>query len=225
MMDLVWKILCCVLMGYLVGSINPSYIISKIHGDDIRKKGSGNAGASNALIVFGKLAGLFCAIFDVAKAAVISWLASFIFPEVPWAFVAAGAACILGHIFPFYMGFRGGKGLACLGGVILMFDWRFFLILLAVELVVVLTINYICFVPMTASFIFAVVYGIMWKDVWGALALLIVAVVIFFKHFENLKRIKEGNEARFSYLWSKDKEIARLKRNADRNAKKKANKE
>jgi len=209
-------------MGYVIGSINPSYIIAKIRGMDIRKKGSGNAGASNALIVFGKLVGLFCAVFDVAKAAVISWLASFIFPEVPWAFIAAGAACILGHIFPFYMGFRGGKGLACLGGVILMFDWRFFLILLAAELVVVFATNYICFVPMSASFAFAVTYGIMWKDVWGALALLVVAVVIFFKHFENLKRIREGKEARFSYLWSKDKEIERLKKNADRNAKKKA---
>ena len=59
--------LLCIPMGYLIGTVNPSYIIAKIRGEDIRKKGSGNAGASNALIVYGKLIGVFCALFDIFK--------------------------------------------------------------------------------------------------------------------------------------------------------------
>ena len=62
------KMLACVLIGYLVGTVNPSYLIAKKRGVDIRKKGSGNAGASNAMIVFGKVIGILCAVLDIAKA-------------------------------------------------------------------------------------------------------------------------------------------------------------
>lgn len=200
------------LMGYLVGTVNPSYILARIHGFDIREKGSKNAGASNALILFGKVRGVLCAVFDIAKAAFIIWLTSKIFRDTN-TFAITAAACILGHIFPFYMKFRGGKGLACLGGCILAFHPLVFAIMLAAEIVVALATNYICFVPITASVAFAVVYGVMSHDLWGALLLGAVAVVVVCKHIVNLKRILQGKEARLSYLWSKDKETARLKRN------------
>jgi glycerol-3-phosphate acyltransferase PlsY len=109
------------------------------------------------------------------------------------------------------MKFRGGKGLACLGGCILAFNPLVFLVMLACEIVIVLAANYICFVPMTASVAFAIVYCIMSRDLYGAVLLGAVAVVIICKHIVNIKRIREGKEARFSYLWSKDKETARLK--------------
>ena len=79
---MVWKILCCVLIGYAVGIINPSYIISKLHGFDIRKKGSGNAGASNVVIVLGNKIGAICAVFDIAKAAFVVWFCPWLFPDV-----------------------------------------------------------------------------------------------------------------------------------------------
>ena len=208
--------LACVSIGYLIGAFNPAYILSKLRGFDIRQRGSGNAGASNVVIVFGKLAGLICALLDIAKACLAVWLTGFLFPMATHSFVATGASCILGHIFPFYMKFRGGKGLACLGGVILMYDWQVFLILLASEAVILLVSRYLCFVPMSASVAFSVIYGVMRKDVIGAVILLAVAVVIIFKHKENLKRISTGTEARISYLWNKDKEISRLKKNAER---------
>jgi len=211
---MVWKILCCALIGYAVGIINPSYIISRIHGFDIRKKGSGNAGASNAVIVLGKTIGAICALFDIAKAAFVVWFCSWLFPDVWLAFAVSGAACILGHIFPFYMNFRGGKGLACLGGVILMFDIRVFGALLLAEIIVLAITNYLCFVPITASVAYPVIYGLMRWDIWGALIFGVAAVVMFFKHIENLKRIVAGQEARFSYLWSKDEEITRMRNNA-----------
>lgn len=201
----------CALLGYFVGTVNPAYLVGKIRGFDIRKKGSGNAGASNALILFGKLAGAICAVLDIAKAYAAILLAKTVFPAFPHAFAVASVGCILGHIFPFYMQFKGGKGLACLGGMILAYDWRVLLIMLAGELVVALVTDYICFVPITASFVFPAVYGIMENDLLGALLLLIPALVILFRHLENLRRIPKGTELHLSYLWKSQSEIERIK--------------
>ena len=199
-------------MGYLVGTVNPAFILAKLHGFDIREKGSRNAGASNALLLFGKARGALCAVFDIAKAAFIIWLTGHIFaPDNTFAVTAT--ACILGHIFPFYMRFKGGKGLACIAGTVLAYDLKVFAVMLAAELVIALATNYICFVPITASVSFPVVYGVMDRDIWGALLLALVAVVVFCRHLVNLRRIRVGREARLSYLWSRDKETARLKEN------------
>jgi glycerol-3-phosphate acyltransferase PlsY len=209
------KYLISLLIGYLIGTINPAYIISKIRGFDIRKKGSGNAGASNALMILGKAVGVFCALFDIAKACFAIWLTRTLFESTALIFAITSVACMLGHIFPFYMKFKGGKGLACLGGTILMYDWRVFLFMLAGELVVVLLTNYICFVPMSASIIFAIIFGILEKEIIGAALLLATSVVILWKHRTNIKRIKNGTEMHFSYLWNKDKELERIKRNTE----------
>jgi glycerol-3-phosphate acyltransferase PlsY len=195
-----------------MGTVNPAFILAKLHGFDIREKGSRNAGASNALLLFGKARGVLCAVFDIAKAAFIIWLTGIIFDPIN-TFAVTATACVLGHIFPFYMRFKGGKGLACIGGMILAYDIRVFAIMLAAELLIVLTTKYICFVPITASVAFPVVYGVMERDLYGALLLILVAVVVFCKHLINLKRIRVGREARISYLWSRDKETARLKEN------------
>ena len=203
------KFLSCILIGYLIGTINPSYIIAKLRGFDIREKGSKNAGASNALILFGKVLGVGCALFDIAKATFAIWLCGKLFPGLSYSFPVAGIACILGHVFPFYMKFKGGKGLACLGGMILAFDWRVFLIMLATEIVVAIVTDYICFVPLTASAIFPIVYGMMRRDVWGALGIAFVLPLMLYKHKENLKRIKEKTEMPFSFLWNKEKALAK----------------
>ena len=201
------KYVLCILIGYFIGAINPSYIIAKLRGFDIREKGSKNAGASNALILFGKLIGIGCALFDIAKATFAIWLCGKLFPELSYTFAVTGVACILGHVFPFYMKFKGGKGLACLGGMILAFDWRVFLIMLASEIVVAIVTDYICFVPLTASAIFPLVYGIMRRDVWGALIVALILPLMIYKHKENLKRIKQKTEMPFSFLWNKDKAL------------------
>ena len=201
------KYILCILIGYLIGAINPSYIIGKIRGVDIRQKGSKNAGASNALILFGKVLGIGCALFDIAKATFAIWLCGKLFPELTYSFAVTGVACILGHVFPFYMKFRGGKGLACLGGMILAFDWRVFLIMLAAEIVVAIATDYICFVPLTASALFPIVYGIMCRDVWGALIITLIFPLMLYKHKENLKRIKQKTEMPFSFLWNKEKAL------------------
>ncbi|MBQ8799927.1 MAG: glycerol-3-phosphate acyltransferase [Lachnospiraceae bacterium] len=207
------EIFGCLLIGYLVGAFSPSYIIGVMNGFDIRKRGSGNAGASNVILLKGKKIGAFCALLDIGKACLALWITGKLFPNFAYAFPITGASCILGHIFPFYMKFRGGKGLACLGGVVLMTDVRLFLIMISIELVVVLIVNYLCVVPMSASVAYALIYGAMNEQVLSAIIFLVVAVVICFKHTDNLKRIKNGTEVHFSYLWNKDEEIARIKAN------------
>lgn len=215
---MVWKIILCILFGHLIGGINPSYIIGRIKGIDIRKTGSGNAGASNALITMGKKVGLISAIFDIAKATTCYLVAPLIFGDVALAAEIAGVACILGHMFPVYMKFKGGKGLACLGGVLIGIDWRLFFAMLAVEIVLCLWTDYICVVPITASILIPVFYGLFgtkgvapWllhaKNGWlGAGILFIATAAILYRHIQNIHRITYGGEMHFSFMWSKDKE-------------------
>ncbi|MBQ7475555.1 MAG: glycerol-3-phosphate acyltransferase [Clostridia bacterium] len=204
------EILLCLVMGYAAGMINPSYIIGKIRGFDIRDKGSRNAGGSNALITMGKAVGVLCMIFDIAKAAGVSILAHVLFPDSLFAFPAAAVGVVAGHIFPPYMKFRGGKGFACLGGVILAYNPIVFGIMLAGAVPVVLVSDYICFVPLYASVVFPVVYGVMSRNPAGAAVLLLITALIFFRHVENFRRIREGTELHFSYLWKKDSEMERI---------------
>lgn len=200
-----------ILVGYGLGSINAAYFLARMQGFDIRERGSGNAGASNVVITLGRKKGLLCAAFDLTKAAVSVWLMAWLFPEIN-TFAVTASACILGHIFPFYLGFRGGKGLACLGGAILAFDLRVFVALLVFELFIVVVSRYICFVPITASAVFPIIYGFIYQDMGGAFLLGGVGVVIFCKHLVNLRRIREGCELRLSYLWARDRETRRVEK-------------
>ena len=200
----------CAVIGYLLGGINPSFLFAKAKGFDIRKKGSGNAGASNAAITMGKKWGVISALLDILKAFLAYKLAELLFAEKTMIGLIAGLACILGHIFPVYMKFRGGKGLACLGGTILAYDWRAFLALLGVEIVIVLVTKYICIVSISAPFLLSTTYGVIERSWLGAVLILIPAVVMLFKHIPNLQRIKAGKEVRISFLWKGDKELDRV---------------
>lgn len=206
-------IFLCIFLGYAVGCINPAYLIGKLRGFDIRRSGSGNAGASNALITMGKAAGVFSMLFDIAKAVFVTQLCAALFPLFAYAFPLAASACILGHIFPFYMKFRGGKGLACLGGAVLSYNWKLFLLALAIALLLLFLTDYICIVPIAASVAFVIAYGIFSQSLPGALILLPATAAIEFRHIENLQRIKNGTEMHFSYLWRRDQELSRIKEN------------
>ena len=118
---------------------------------------------------------------------------------------------VCGYRRGLYSRTRGGKGLACLGGMILAFDWRVFLIMLAAEIVVAIVTDYVCFVPLTASAVFPIVYGIMRRDVWGALIIAVILPLMIYKHKENLKRIKQKTEMPFSFLWKKEKALEKTK--------------
>lgn len=201
-------------VGYLIGTLNPAYLIAKFHGFDIREKGSGNAGASNAVITMGKAIGLFIALFDIGKAYLAVSLARRLFPSLTYAAECAGICTILGHIFPVTMGFRGGKGLASLAGVVLAFNTRVFALMLLGEVILALVLDYICVVPVTASMIFPVVYYFITGHILGTILYTLLIPLFLYKHMENFRRIQNGTEAKISYLWSKDEEIARLREEA-----------
>lgn len=206
------QIVLCSLMGYLIGNINPAYILSKLRGFDIRERGSGNAGASNVTMVMGKKAGVFTAVFDISKAFFASVIAVNLFPTLRCSKILSGISCIMGHIFPFLMKFHGGKGLACLGGVILSFNLTIFLSLLLIEIMIALAVDYICIVAPSGAVIFTLVYALFTGDPAGTLMLAVTSVIILFKHIENFERIHNGEEAHISFLWNKNDEINRLKK-------------
>lgn len=207
------QIILSALIGYLIGNINPAFLMGKIKGFDIRQRGSGNAGASNTVITMGKKAGLFVAVFDILKAVAASLIAAFLFPHVRYAKILSGSCCILGHIFPFLMKFHGGKGLASLGGTILAFNPLVFAGLLSFEIILGFSMDYVCVVPVTGSVIFTMIYALLTGDPIGTAILSTVSLVILFKHIENFKRIQNGTEAHISFLWKKDQEIARIRKN------------
>ena len=198
------NIFLCVLMGYFVGCINPAYIISRLNGFDIREKGTGNAGASNVTIVMGKKAGIFTALFDIFKAFAVTFIAGYLFPEIKCIKILTGVSCMLGHIFPVFMKFHGGKGLACLGGMILSYNPVVFLLLLLAELVIMLIFDYISVVAPSGSIMFTFVYGFMTKDITGIFLLAFISVIILFKHRDNFRKIKNGEEIRVSFLRKKN---------------------
>ena len=207
--------LWCICMGYLVGGINPAYLISKWRGFDIRQRGSGNAGGSNAMLLMGRRVGTSVILFDIFKAFVIVRFAMHIFPNELLVLPITGTAVILGHIFPIYLGFQGGKGLAALGGVVLAYDWRVFFAMLTVAIVLALFCNYIFVISISAPIAFFVLYGILEQDTRGALILLIVAATMFFKHLDNIRRVRHGVEVRLSYLWNKNAEEERVRSHRD----------
>ena len=130
--------LVAILGGYLLGCSNMALYLGKAKGVDLRAGGSGNLGASNATILMGWRAGVLTAVHDAGKALLAVVLARLVFPDAAFAGAAAGVACVLGHIFPFYMGFRGGKGFASYIGMILALNWKFALVIFV--LVVLVTV-------------------------------------------------------------------------------------
>ena len=209
------KFILCAIIGYLIGCINPAYLIGKRHGIDIREKGSGNAGATNVMMLFGKFTGLFCAIFDICKAYFAIRIVKSLFPFFIQALPITGTTVILGHLYPFYMNFRGGKGFASLTGSALAFDLKAFLFMAIIAIIILIIGNYLCLMPITASILFPFIYFIITKDIFGAIILCIVPICMCLKHKENILRIKDGTELHFSCLWNPKEEMKRIQTNGN----------
>jgi len=180
------RALVCLLLGYLLGSLNPAALISKLKGKDLREHETGNLGASNTMLVFGKAMGALVLAFDMLKGFLAFKLALWIAPEIKWAAMAAGFSAVLGHCFPFYLKFKGGKGLAAFAGVVLAYHpWLFlFLLITGMSLMVLVNHNFIL------AYYAAAFFGVFVVVRETSLLLVIFAVactaVILIKHFENL---------------------------------------
>ena len=186
-----WIIL---LFSYALGCNNLALLLAKRRGADLRAGGSGNPGASNATILLGWKAGVLVGLHDILKATAAVLLAKLLFTDLIYGGAAAAIACILGHIYPAHLRFRGGKGFASYFGAVLALDWQFAIGLgLLIVLVTVLT-DYIVVGTMSTIFITPVYLGIRNHSLILAALFCIPLAVILWKHWENLIRIYKGTE-------------------------------
>lgn len=183
--------------AYLIGSSNMAYYLSKYQNKDVRSAGSGNLGTSNAVILLGWGAGVLVAIHDIGKAILAVLLTNWLFPGLEFAGAVAGVSCVLGHIFPFYLRFRGGKGFASFLGMTIGLNWKLALVVLIMVVVVTLVTNYIVAATVTTVVTVPVAMGIMYGSWILALVLCVAAGVILYKHRENFVRIYKGTEIKF----------------------------
>ena len=210
--------LLLMIFAYLIGSINTSVILSRrIYGEDVRDSGSGNAGATNMLRTYGTGVAVLTLVCDVLKGVLpvilVRWLDPLLAEHFagPLAFDAifagnmryiAGLLIVVGHIFPVWFGFRGGKGVATSLGVILALDWRIGLTVLAAALLIMIFSRYVSLGSVIAAFIypFAVMTFILADGqklsdnaVYLSVAFLLAFLVII-KHSANISRLIHGTE-------------------------------
>ena len=194
---MVWRVLACIAVGFLLGGWNGAILISrlKMH-EDVREKGSGNAGLTNFLRSYGGWATLLVVLIDFGKTIAACLIATLILPEEPLlAKMVAGVAVQIGHIFPAYFGFQGGKGVLCSGAVGLMLDWRIFLIAIAVFFIVFFLTRYVSLASMLGMIVFSVLAVIIYTEqpiIWGLVILMTLTVI--FMHRSNITRLLHGKE-------------------------------
>ncbi len=212
-------ILKCILIGvvsYLLGSLNFSIILSEVvKKKDIRKSGSGNAGATNMMRTYGIKAAVGTMLGDIFKVA-IGIIVAFAILGVPMKYIFtnpadaaeiqrvmlykefAGLFCVLGHIFPLYFKFKGGKGVAACTGMVIFVDWRIALILFVIFVSVILISKWISLGSIVIAILYPVLIFVFYKNwILSLVALLFTAIVII-AHRENIKRLIKGEENKIS---------------------------
>ena len=212
----------CLVIGYVFGLFQTAYIYGKLHGIDIRNYGSGNAGTTNTMRVLGTKAGILVLFGDIAKCILAIVIAGLIFdkthPDMIYLLkIYAAAGAILGHNFPFYLHFKGGKGIAATAGMILAFHPYFIPVAVVLFFGIFFTTHYVSLgslILYAGFFIEMVVLG--QTGVFGMSQPLLIelyvvtavlTVMAYYKHRENIKRLLSGTE-RKTYLSHKNKESA-----------------
>lgn len=215
--SLIIKYILIAVIAYLLGSLNFSIILSEVvKKKDIRDSGSGNAGATNMLRTYGKKAAIGTMIGDILKVA-LGIIIAFAILDVPMKYIFsnpadaaeiqrvmlykefAGLFCVLGHIFPLYFKFKGGKGVAACTGMVIIVDWRIALILFVIFIGVILISKWISLGSIVIALLYPVLIFAFYKNfILAAVALLFTAIVIV-AHRENIKRLAKGTENKISF--------------------------
>lgn len=183
-----------IVAGYLLGSINSALIVSKAMGKDIREEGSGNAGLTNTLRTFGKGAALCVLLGDIAKSALPVLGARLLGLDLA-AQLLVGLSTILGHNYPLYFGFRGGKGILTTATVVCVVSPLTLLILLAAFVIIVLISRYVSLSSVLCVICFPIVYFFMVsKDPLELLLTIVIALFAVWRHRGNIKRLLKGTE-------------------------------
>ncbi|MCL2350094.1 MAG: glycerol-3-phosphate 1-O-acyltransferase PlsY [Defluviitaleaceae bacterium] len=215
-MDLqIWHLILIALIGYPFGAMQFAYFVSKRFGKiDIREHGSGNAGTTNVTRVLGPRLGLVVLFFDILKTIVPIIILHIILYGRPWYLeglpdfdstfyipgLVMGLGITLGHCFPFFLKFRGGKGVANMIGILMMFDPRIIAIVLSISLVIVLITRFISLASVTGFLSLGIVTTYLYADypqIFGVMWILCILGVI--NHRKNIKWLITGEEKRFNF--------------------------
>ncbi|MGI6267659.1 MAG: glycerol-3-phosphate 1-O-acyltransferase PlsY [Acutalibacteraceae bacterium] len=195
--------LLCLLIGYVFGCLQTSYIIGKlVKKVDIRDFGSGNSGATNAIRVFGKNLGMFCLIMDALKGVAAISVARYCLDGTTLLLLVTGFGVILGHNYPFYMNFKGGKGIAASLGIFIAIDYRVFFLAGIPSLIFLAMTKYMSLASLSYSLLLLLFMGVFYyNQPQGILIILSTAVftaLAFWRHKDNIKRLASGTERRIS---------------------------
>ena len=193
-------LLACAVFGYLLGSINFAVIISRLfYHDDVRAHGSGNAGATNMLRTYGRGAGIATFLLDGVKGAV-AVLGSMLLMGEGGAYIA-GLFCILGHIFPVFYKFKGGKGVVVSAVTILALDPVVFLCLLALFVLIVGMSKYISLGSIICAFFYPLLLNAFsqGQGFLSATISVLIAAIVIVMHKSNIKRLMNRTESKVSF--------------------------
>lgn len=206
------RIIACAVVGWFFGGWNGAILISraKMH-EDVRSKGSGNAGLTNFLRSYGGAATLLVLLIDAGKTVAACLIATLILPQdTVLAKITAGLAVQIGHIFPVFFGFRGGKGILCAGVAALVVDWRIFAIAFPLFLIVFFATRYVSLASITGMAAMGVLFVVFYGDrpqVW-CLGVAMAALAIFM-HRSNIVRLVKGTERKTHFHRAKNEEETR----------------
>lgn len=190
-----WSIVFSVIIGYLLGSINTSLVVGKFYGIDVRKHGSGNAGTTNTLRTLGKKAAIFVLVGDALKGVLACLIGRYLTGDINGV-VGAGAAAVVGHNWPIFFGFKGGKGVLTSAAVILMIDWQAGLIALLIFILIVALTRYVSLGSMVAAIIFPIMSVILKRPQLVTVFGIFLALLIVIRHRANLGRLLQGKESK-----------------------------
>ena len=202
------KIFAAVALGYLLGSLNTGVIVGKIYGKDIRSHGSKSAGLTNALRVLGKSAAVFVLAGDILKG-IIACLVGLQLGVYVYSgeaidcvsLLAAGAGAVMGHNWPVYFGFKGGKGALTAAAVMFMVDWVMALICLGFFVILVALTRYVSLSTICATMLFVAISFIpdFGNTIYFNIFAFLMAFIIIYKHKENVQRLLSGTENKLSF--------------------------
>ena len=198
---MVWRYAVIIVAGYLLGNISMGLIVSERYHMDIREHGSGNAGTTNVLRTLGWLPSVLTLVGDVLKSFLACMLGKWL-AGAPGLLVG-GFMAVVGHNWPAFSGFRGGKGMAASLGIIFALSWQMALGFLGLEVLVAALTGYVSVASLTTAVAFPIVMGIVYRnspDFWMyfIFAILLAAAAIF-SHRANIRRLLSGTENRINF--------------------------
>ena len=181
-------------MGYLIGSVNPAKLVGRRHDVDLKEEGTGNLGATNTALVLGRKAGYFVLVFDMFKSFLSYKLAKALFPQLLAAGVIACIGVIVGHAFPIFNHFQGGKGLAAFGGLVLAHDPLQFVVLLTLGIIMAFVLNYGVYLAVTATALFPIFSYLRSCSFMTFFSTSVASGIVLALHSGNLRRAITGED-------------------------------